>query len=132
MTKRIASYLLALAFSVSIYAQNINETSVTINGMPVHTACTVRLQKDLDLVQAAMRKQLSGLKTKKVDGYTAALEQTVTELALSPINLYTLVEEQGKRKDKAVVVTVAAVAISSSVDRMFWMSAFSTLIRTWA
>ena len=57
------------------------------------------------------------LKTKKSEGFIAALDQVFTDISQNSLSLYTKVEEQGKRKDKVTVVTVCAISNDLTISQ---------------
>lgn len=113
--KHTVTITLALLAALFVKAQDITEIPLTINDMPVPAACKLSLEKDESLVKDALKQRLSDLKTKKDNGYTVAYDQTVRELASSPITIYTKVEEQGRRKNRTTEVTLAATSTDANV-----------------
>ena len=118
MIKRILFLIVALIATISIMAQSINETSVQIGDFTV-PAYTVSVNKDVDLVEKALKGRLKDarLKTTKSQGFVAALDQICTDLAANPINFYTKVEEQGRRNNKTTVITFCATPVDLSMDQ---------------
>lgn len=99
--------LSALLFAgFTAMGQSITTKDIQI-GNSKAPAFTVTIEKNVDLVEDAMEKRLkeAGLKTKKVEGYLAALDQFFAEISSDPINLYTKVEKKSKN---ATTVTVCA------------------------
>ena len=132
MMKKVFAFALAAAMSLGLAAQNIEESVAAIGELSV-PSCQVSLQKDLKVVRGAMDQYLKDarLKTKSVDGYTAALQQVVPAISSEPVSLYTKVEEQGKKKDRATVVTVAVIGNDLTIDQAqlrdnakSWLSGF--------
>lgn len=117
--KKTSSLALALLLAISLHAQApIQETSVKIG--PITTpAFSVTLDRDPAIAQDALKKRLKDakLKTKNVEGYTAALEQTIPEIAQTPINLYAKIEQQGRRDNKNTTITLAAIPSNLTVDQ---------------
>ena len=101
---------MALMLSAGVFAQTVNETVATVGSMTV-PAVSIGLDNEVKQVQEAMRMRLkeAGLKTKNIDGYTAALEQVFAEVSSSTINFYVKVEEQGRKKNRQTVITVCAI-----------------------
>lgn len=118
MMKKGLFFVAAALMALCVNAQGVQETTVNI-GILTAPAYTVNLDKDAKVVQDAMNQRLKDmkLKTKKAEGYIAALEQVCPEISTSPINLYTKVEEQGKKKDKVTVVTVCAISNDLTIDQ---------------
>ena len=105
--------------AIGMQAQNVLESVATVGNLTV-PAVTVSLDKEVKNVQGAMTQYLKDnkLKTTKEEGYTVALNAFVEQIsATSPINLYTKVEEQGKKKNRVVVVTVCAISTDLTVDQ---------------
>ncbi len=118
MMKKVIIMAVATIIGTSLMAQNVQETNVMVGEKTV-TAYTVSLQKNVDLVQDAMNQRLKDakLKTKKSEGYVAALDQVFAEISQTSMSLYTKVEEQGKRKDKVAVVTVCAISNDLTISQ---------------
>lgn len=118
MMKKGIIFVAAALVALSLDAQSVQETTVNI-GILTAPAYTVTLEKDAKVVQDAMNQRLKDmkLKTKKAEGYIAALEQVCPEISTAPLSLYTKVEEQGKKKDKVAVVTVCAISNDLTIDQ---------------
>ena len=118
MIKRILLAAIAVLSLAPIMAQSINETNVQIGDFTV-PAYTVSVNKDADLVEKALKERLKDakLKTTKTQGFMAVLNQVSTELAATPINFYTKIEEQGRRSNKTVVLTFCATPVDLSMDQ---------------
>lgn len=115
MLKRILSLVVAAMLFAGAMAQNIETTNVQVGDVTA-PAFRLSIDKGVDLVQDAMNKRLKDakLKTKKTDGYIAALDQLFSEISTSPINLYTKVEKDGRNASK---VTVCVIPSDLTVDR---------------
>lgn len=118
MIKKVIVLALAVFMGTSLMAQSVQETTAMVGEKTV-TAYTVSLQKDVKMVQDAMNQRLKDakLKTKKSEGYIAALDQMYAEISNATMSLYTKVEEQGKRKDKVAVVTVCAISNDLTISQ---------------
>ena len=118
MIKKLIALAFAAFVGTSLVAQSVQETTVMVGEKTVN-AYTVSLQKDVDLVQDAMNQRLkeAKLKTKKSEGYIAALDQVFAEISQTSMSLYTKVEEQGMRKDKVAVVTVCAISNDLTISQ---------------
>ena len=118
MIKKVIALALAAFIGTSLMAQSVQETTAMVGEKTV-TAYTVSLQKDVKMVQEAMNQRLKDakLKTKKSEGYVAALDQMYAEISNATMSLYTKVEEQGKRKDKVTVVTVCAISNDLTISQ---------------
>ncbi len=118
MIKHILASIAALMVLIPAMAQSINETNVQISDFTV-PAYTVSVNKDADLVEDALKERLKDakLKTTKTQGFMAALNQVCTDLAATPINFYTKIEEQGRRSNKTVVITFCATPVDLSMDQ---------------
>lgn len=118
MIKKVIVLALAAFIGTSLMAQTVQETT-TMVGEKTVTAYTVSLQKDVKMVQEAMNQRLKDakLKTKKSEGFIAALDQVFTDISQNSLSLYTKVEEQGKRKDKVTVVTVCAISNDLTISQ---------------
>ena len=108
-----------MAFSM-VMAQNIETKSVQV-GTVTAPGFSVTIQKKADLVQDAMNKRLkdAGLKTKKSEGFIAALDQLFAEIATDPVNLYTKVEKDSKN---SATVTVCVIPTDLTADREAMMA----------
>lgn len=118
MIKKVIVLALVAFIGTSLMAQTVQETT-TMVGEKTVTAYTVSLQKDVKMVQEAMNQRLKDakLKTKKSEGFIAALDQVFTDISQNSLSLYTKVEEQGKRKDKVTVVTVCAISNDLTISQ---------------
>ena len=118
MMKKLFLVAALLMTTVALKAQSIIETVATVGDLTV-PAVTVSLDKEVKTVQGAMTQYLKELKlkTSKEDGYTVARNAFVEVISSSPINLFTKVEEQGKKKNRATVVTVCALSTDLTVDQ---------------
>lgn len=98
---------------MGVKAQYVQNTNVQIGSLNA-PAFKVDIAQDAKQVQRAMDKRLkeAGLKTKKSEGFIAALEQLFSEISVDPINLYTKVEKDGKN----AVVTVCVIPTNLSGD----------------
>lgn len=118
MIKRFSTLLLVVAMAATAFAQQAQETIVTIGDITT-MAYKVTVKQDAGLVQDAISNRLkeANLKTKNVSGYQAALEQVFAEISESPVNVYTKVEEEGKKKNKVTVITVCAYSNDLTNDQ---------------
>lgn len=118
MVKKVIALALAAFMGVNLMAQSVLETTAMVGEKTV-TAYTISMQKDVKIVQEAMNQRLKDakLKTKKSEGYIAALDQVFGEISQTSMSLYTKVEEQGKRKDKVAVVTVCAISNDLTISQ---------------
>lgn len=118
MKKKVLSLGLALLFTLGLAAQQVNESVAIIGDLSV-PACNISLQKDVKMVKDAMEQFMkeNNLKAKNQQGYLTAVQQVVPAISAAPVTLYTKVEEQGKRKDKATVVTVAVIGNDLTIDQ---------------
>lgn len=109
-------------------AQTVEETTTMVGKVKVQ-AYTMSIAKDASMVQDALVQRMKDakLKVKSAEGYQAALEQKIGEIATAPVSLYTKVEEQGKRKERVAVVTVCAIATDLTADQ----SAVHNNVRRW-
>jgi len=116
--KRTVLIALATILSFGLRAQ-VAEESVTMIGNLTVPASTLKLEKDSKLVQNAMEQYLKDLKlkTQKEEGYLMAVNAFVETISSSPINLYTKIEEQGKKKNRISVVTAAAISTDLTIDQ---------------
>ena len=114
MKKLLLLPAMLMAFTM-VMAQNIEAKSVQV-GTVTAPGFSVTIQKKTDLVQDAMNKRLkdAGLKTKKSEGFIAALDQLFAEIATDPINLYTKVEKDSKN---SATVTVCVIPTDLTADR---------------
>ena len=115
MFKRILSFTLIAMLFAGAMAQNIETVNIQVGDVTA-PAFRLSIEKDVNLTQDAMNKRLKDakLKTKKTDGYIAALDQLFSEISTSPINLYTKVEKDGRNASK---VTVCVIPSDLTVDR---------------
>lgn len=119
MKKLLLLPAMLMAFSM-VMAQNIETKSVQV-GTVTAPGFSVTIQKKADLVQDAMNKRLkdAGLKTKKSEGFIAALDQLFAEIATDPVNLYTKVEKDSKN---SATVTVCVIPTDLTADREAMMA----------
>lgn len=118
MVKKSMILVAAVLMALGLKAQSVQETIVMVGTLTV-PAYTVSFDKDAKLVQDAMNQRLKDLKlkTKKSEGYVAALEQVCTEISTAPLSLYTKVEEEGKKKERMAVLTVCAISNDLTIDQ---------------
>lgn len=116
MKKLLLLPAMLMAFTM-VMAQNIEAKSVQV-GTVTAPGFSVTIQKKTDLVQDAMNKRLkdAGLKTKKSEGFIAALDQLFAEIATDPINLYTKVEKESKNSTVVVVCVIPTNFSSDQAD----------------
>ena len=134
--KKTVLIALAVLMSMGLRAQSVTETVANVANLSV-PAYSLTLDKDVKLVQNAMNQRLKdvNLKTKNTEGYVAAIQQMVESLSPATINLYTKVEEQGKKKERVTVVTVCAVSNDLTADQNIlknnvrsWLEDFKTYL----
>ena len=130
--KKTLLLALAVVAGLAARAQAVIESVTTVGNLTV-PACTVTFEKDAKLVQDAMNQYLKDqkLKTTKEDGYAVAVNAFVEQISASSVNLYTRVEEQGKKKNRVAVVTAAAISTDLTIDQQTlrgnvrnWLAAF--------
>ena len=126
--KKTIIITLAAMISLGLQAQGVMETVANVANLSV-PAYSLTLDKDVKLVQNAMNQRLkdANLKTKNTEGYVAVIQQMVESISPATINLYTKVEEQGKKKDRVTVVTVCAVSNDLTADQ----NVLKNNVRTW-
>lgn len=112
--KRIFVLAITALMALSLNAQEVKETTVTIGNLNI-PAYTLTLQKDKKMVQKALEQRLkeSKVKTKKSDGYEASLGVVFADIASTPINFYTKVDGNSK----SATVTVCAISKDLSVNQ---------------
>ncbi len=118
MIKRVLSLAIATLVCVGLKAQSVETVQIKI-GDGAERAYQVAINHNSELTQNALKHRLEKegkLKSKKKDGFIAYLDQTYNTLCSSAINLYTKVEEQGKKGDKAAIVTMCAKPMDLTVD----------------
>lgn len=119
MIKKVLVAAIAMAMSFGLMAQSVQETVVTVGGLTA-PAFTMSIEKtDVKTVQEAVKLRFSDakLKTKTIEGYLAVVEQVVAEIAPAPVTIYTKVTEQGKKKDKKVILTVCVTSTDLTIDQ---------------
>ena len=130
--KKTVLFVVMAILSFSIRAQVVEESVATVGNLTV-PASTLTIDKDIKLVQNAMEQYLKDLKlkTQKQEGYVMAINAFVETISISPINLYTKVEEQGKKKNRVTRITAAAVSTDLTIDQTTlrgnvktWLSGF--------
>ena len=89
MIKKVIVLALAAFIGTSLMAQTVQETT-TMVGEKTVTAYTVSLQKDVKMVQEAMNQRLKDakLKTKKSEGFIAALDQVFTDISQNSLSVW--------------------------------------------
>lgn len=118
MIKKVLSLAMATLLFVGLKAQSVETVQVKI-GDGAERAYQVAINHNGELTQNALKHCLEKegkLKSKKKDGFIAYLNQTYNRLCSSAINLYTKVEEQGKKADKTALVTMCAKPMDLTVD----------------
>lgn len=119
MIKKVFALAMVALFGANVMAQGVQEATVNVGALTV-PAYTLSVNKDVKMVQEAMKQRLKDakLKTKSVEGYVACQDVIIPEISTGTITLYTKVEEQGKKKNKTTVVTVCAVSNDLTIDQM--------------
>lgn len=109
--------LLSISFLLfaGLQAQNIQDSVIKI-GVQAANGFIATVPQDVKTVQSTLNQKLKNakLKTTKVEGYTACLEQVVPEIATFPVNLYVKIEEQGRRSEKVTVISICAMPMNVS------------------
>lgn len=100
-----------------VFAQTVRDTVAKV-GVVSTQAYTVSVERNVDLVEGAVKKKLkdASLKVKTTEGYIASLEQVFTLLSSEPVNLYFKVEEKGRRNNKVSVITAFAIYTNLNTD----------------
>lgn len=126
--KKVFALVAAVMLCVAVNAQVVQETTATVGEMKV-LACTMSFTQNAKMVQNAVNQRLkdSKLKTKNSEGYLAVQDQVVPEISTSPVNVYTKVEEQGKKKNRITVLTVCATSADQTLDP----AVIRNNVRTW-
>lgn len=103
-----------LAFS-TLMAQEVESTNVKVGDNTTVSGYSVVIEKNIDLVEDAMKQRLNDtkLKTKKSDGFVVALNQTFSEIGSETINFYVKLEKKSKTSS---TVTVCAIPVDLSVS----------------
>lgn len=106
MKKLLVLPALLLAFATAM-GQDVKSKSVQV-GTITAPGFTVTIQKNIDLVEDAMEQRLdeANLKTKKVEGFVAALDQLFAEIDSDPINFYMKLEKDGRQKTEVIVCVI--------------------------
>lgn len=128
MIKKVFALAMVALFGANVMAQSVQEATVNVGALTV-PAYILNTDKDVKLVQEAMKQRLKDmkLKTKSVEGYLAAPDVVIPEISTGTLTLYTKVEEQGKKKNKTTVVTVCVVSNDLTIDQ----SAMRGNVRSW-
>lgn len=110
--------IIGLLFAISMTSAQVIRDTVAKVGVVSTQAYTVSVEKNVDLVEGAVRKMLkdAGLKIKSTEGYVASLEQVFSELSSEVVNLYFKVEEKGRRNNKISVITAFAIHANLNTD----------------
>jgi len=118
MLKKTIVAALVMLFGINAMAQTVQEATVQVGTLTV-PAYTLSVEKDVKLVQNALNQRFKDakLKTKSSEGYQAVIDQLVPEISTVPVNLYTKVEEQGKKKNRVTVVTMCAITTDLTIDQ---------------
>ncbi|MCR4659570.1 MAG: hypothetical protein K5650_04660 [Bacteroidales bacterium] len=118
MFKKVLILSAAMVLAFGLKAQTIMETTCKVGDF-IAPALVMSIEKDVKLTQDAMRQRLKDtkLKVKNVDGYVAILDQKFEQIAPTPVNFYTKVEEMGQRKDRTTMVTVCAMTNDLTIDQ---------------
>jgi len=115
MIKKLLLFSAALMLFAGVKSQNVEATTAQLGSITA-PAFTIKIEKDEHLVQNAMNQRLkeADMKTQKIEGFTACLDQLFADIATIPINLYTKVERTGKN---SCAVTVCAFPTDLSVNK---------------
>lgn len=112
--KKIIALAVVTFMTISLFAQEIKETNVTLNNLNF-PAYTLSLQKDKKMVQEYLERRLkeAKLKTKKEDGFETSWGVVFSEIAPTPINFHYKVEGNSK----SATVTVFAISTDLSINQ---------------
>lgn len=115
--KKIFAIVGFLMSVVLVSAQTVRDTVAKV-GVVSTQAYTVSVDRDVELVEGAVKKRLkdAGLKVKTTEGYVASLEQVFSDLSSEVVNLYFKVEEKGRRNNKVSVITAFAIYANLNTD----------------
>lgn len=115
MIKKLLLFSTTLMLFVGVRSQSAESTNVQLGPLSA-PAFTIKIEKEERVVQNAMNQRLkeADMKTQKIEGFTACLDQLFADIATIPINLYTKVERDGKKK---CVVTVCAFPTDLTVNK---------------
>ncbi|MBQ9473945.1 MAG: hypothetical protein IJU81_06010 [Bacteroidales bacterium] len=107
--KRFATLAVALFFAFALSAQTIQDVKAIYSGMEM-PACRISLQSDKATVSDVLAQRLNEamLQTTSSEGYTVAFNQSFAAIYDMPVDFFAKVEEQGKKSNKVVVLTVFA------------------------
>ena len=109
MIKKLLLFSAALVLFAGVKSQNVEATTAQLGSIAA-PAFSIKIEKNEHLVQNA----LNHMKTQKIEGFTACLDQLFADIATIPINLYTKVERTGKN---SCMVTVCAFPTDLSVNK---------------
>ena len=115
MSKKLLLFSAALVLFAGVKSQNVEATTAQLGSIAA-PAFSIKIEKNEHLVQNALNQRLkeADMKTQKIEGFTACLDQLFADIATIPINLYTKVERDGKNK---CIVTVCAFPTDLSVNK---------------
>lgn len=115
MIKKLLLFSAALVLFAGVKSQNVEATTAQLGSIAA-PAFSIKIEKNEHLVQNALNQRLkeADMKTQKIEGFTACLDQLFADIATIPINLYTKVERTGKN---SCMVTVCAFPTDLSVNK---------------
>ena len=122
--KKILVALAVMTFCAGVYAQTAVETGVEFDKKKVNSVAITYNDFGVDLVKGALQarmEKVAALKGSNAKGWRAYLAQPFPEIGNMNFDIYTMVTEVGKKKDKATVVYMLVSKgnenfISSSTD----------------
>ena len=114
MMKKLLLLPVALMAFATAMGQDVKSESIKV-GTVTTPGFTILIEKNANLVSDALEQRLkdANLKTKKSEGFVAALDQ-LFEIAPEPINFYTKVEKDSKN---SCLVTVCVIPTDLTADR---------------
>ena len=115
MMKKLLLLPVALMAFATAMGQDVKSESIKV-GTVTTPGFTILIEKSANLVSDALEQRLkdANLKTKKSEGFVAALDQLFAEIAPEPINFYTKVEKDSKN---SCLVTVCVIPTDLTADR---------------
>ena len=117
MMKKFLLLPAMLLVFVSSMGQKVEKIDVKVLAITV-PGFTVNIEKNSKLVEAAMEQRLkdADLKTKEVEGFTAALDQLFVDIDDEPVNFFVKIEKDNKKKTQ-VTVCATPVQITTKSDK---------------
>ena len=107
--KKVIILLAVVCITCALSAQNVQESMVDFNKQQISGYTISISSASEDLVEAALKEKMEkqySLKSSKANGFKAYLNQPFQPFGAANYDIYTNIEETGKKSNKTIVLTM--------------------------